>query len=127
MAIPISMKSLCKNTVLLDLMNTNKNKQLIKTVHLSGRAKLKLEKLLEYLEVEWSSGVKNNFISKLDKTIEVIQSNPDIFPKTEVVKGLHKCVITKQTTLYYRTKGSRIEIVTIFDTRQDPTRLMKGL
>lgn len=109
-------------------MNNPKKNQLIKTVHLSGRAKIKLEKkLLEYLEAEWSSEVKNNFIHKLDRTIAIIQSNPEIFPKTEVIKGLHKCVITKQTTLYYRIKGSRIDIVTIFDSRQDPTSFFKGL
>ncbi len=57
-------------------MNNPKKKQLNKTVHLSGRAKIKLENLLEYLEAERSSELKNNFIHKL-----IIQSNPEIFPK----------------------------------------------
>ncbi|NLP59458.1 type II toxin-antitoxin system RelE/ParE family toxin, partial [Lutibacter sp. B1] len=40
-------------------------------------------------------------------------------------KGLFKCVVTKQTTFYYRIKFEReeIEIITVFDTRQDPNKL----
>lgn len=96
-------------------------------VFLSKRAKIKLEKLLEYLETEWSERIKNEFIDKLDNTLNIIQNNPESFPKTTFIKGLHKCVVTKQNTLYYRIKKSRIEIVTIFDSRQDPKKLKEYL
>lgn len=100
---------------------------MIRKVILSKRAKIKLEKLLEYLEKEWSDKIKNEFIKKLDYSIKTIQTNPEIFPKTAFVKGLHKCVVSKQNTIYYRIKNSTIEIVTIFDTRQDPQKLQDDL
>lgn len=96
-------------------------------VVLSKRAKRKLEKLLEYLEKEWSVRIKNEFIKKLDKTLKIIQANPEGFPKTTFIKELHKCVVTKQNTIYYRITKSEIEIVTFFDTRQDPKKLQDEL
>ena len=96
-------------------------------VILSKRAKIKLEQLLEYLEQNWSVRVKHDFIKKFDKSLKIIQKNPDSFPKTNFVKGLHKCVITKQNTIYYRISEMEIEIITLFDTRQNPEKLFDDL
>jgi len=94
-------------------------------VVLSKRAKTKLENLLLFLETEWAMSVKNEFIEKLDHALQIIQNNPESSPKTSALKGLHKCVVTKQNTLYYRYTVSSIEIITIFDSRQDPNKLKK--
>lgn len=90
---------------------------------LSKRASKRLEKLLEYLESEWSFKVKNDFIKNMDKSLKQIQKYPDSFQQTDFVKGLHKCVVTKQTTLYYRFDKKTITVVTIFDNRKDPRKL----
>ncbi len=39
--------------------------------------------------------------------------------------GIYKCVVTKQTTFFYRINfiKEEIEIITLFDTRQDPDSL----
>ena len=92
---------------------------------LSKRASRNLDKLLEYLETKWSKRVKDNFIKKLDKSLLILQERPESSPKSEVVKGLYKCVITKQTTAFYKFDNKNIYIVTIFDTRQDPDKLNK--
>ena len=44
-------------------------------------------------------------------------------------KGLFKCIVTKQTTFYYRVLSDKneIEIITLFDTRQDPEKLRKDI
>jgi plasmid stabilization system protein ParE len=97
----------------------------MRKVVLSKRAKTKLENLLLFLEHEWSFSVKNDFIEKLDHTLQIIESQPGSFPKTAVLKGVHKCVVTKQNMLYYRYTNSTIEIITIFDSRQDPQKLKK--
>ncbi|QQS50214.1 MAG: type II toxin-antitoxin system RelE/ParE family toxin [Bacteroidota bacterium] len=96
-----------------------------RTIKLSKRTTRKLEKLLEYLESEWSEKVKKDFIKKLDRSLNLIQGNPDSFEKTAIVKGLHRCVITKQTTIYYRYDKNFINIVTLFDTRQDHKNVKK--
>ncbi|HEX9826473.1 MAG TPA: type II toxin-antitoxin system RelE/ParE family toxin [Flavobacteriaceae bacterium] len=96
-------------------------------VIISKTAEKKLDKLFVYLIEKWSVTVKKEFVEKLDSSIEIIQNQPEIFPKSKKGKGLRKCLITKQTTLYYRYNSERINIVTIFDTRQNPKRLEKEI
>lgn len=96
-------------------------------VFISKTAEAKLNNLFEYLITEWSVKVKSDFVEKLDSSIEIIKSQPEIFPESKKGKGLKKCVITKQTILYYRYNSQRINIVTIFDTRQNPNKLDKEI
>lgn len=74
-----------------------------------------------------SEKVKNEFVKKLDHTLEIIRVQPEIFPESKKVKKLRCCVITKQTTLYYRFDSKRVDVVTIFDTRQNPNKLESEL
>ncbi|MEH6657649.1 type II toxin-antitoxin system RelE/ParE family toxin [Leeuwenhoekiella marinoflava] len=92
-------------------------------VVISKTVERKLEKLFEYLIKEWSLKVKKDFVEKLDSSIEIIKNQPEIFPESKKGKSLRKCVVTKQTTIYYRYNSKRINIVTLFDTRQDPNKL----
>ena len=92
-------------------------------VVISKTAQKKLDKLFEYLVEEWSVKVKRSFVEKLDSSIEIIKNQPEIFPESKKGKGLKKCVITKHTTLFYRYDSKEINIVAIFDTRQNPNKL----
>ena len=94
---------------------------------ISKTAERKLDKLFEFLITEWSVKVKTEFIKKLDSSIEIIKNQPEIFPESKKGKSLRKCVLTKQTTLFYRYNSKRINIVTIFDTRQNPNKLDKEI
>lgn len=96
-------------------------------VTISKTAEKKLDKLFDYLLEKWSLKVKNEFISKLDSSIDIIRNQPEIFPKSEKGKGLRKCVVTKQTTLFYRFNSKKISIVTFFDSRQNPKKLNKEI
>ncbi|MFY0598511.1 MAG: type II toxin-antitoxin system RelE/ParE family toxin [Cyclobacteriaceae bacterium] len=92
-------------------------------VVLSATAKSKLSDLLTYLEIEWSVKVKNDFIKKLDQSLSRISNFPQSCPESIEIKGLYKCVVTKQNSLFYRIKPDKIEIITLFDTRQDPSQV----
>jgi len=100
---------------------------LSRKVVISKTAEKKLENLFEYLIEKWSVKVKKDFVEKLDSSIEIIKNQPEIFPESKKGKGLRKCVITKQSTLYYRYNSKRINIVTLFDTRQNPNKLAKEI
>ncbi|MGL2992608.1 type II toxin-antitoxin system RelE/ParE family toxin [Flavobacterium sp. TSSA_36] len=91
----------------------------------SRRSKLQLEELVEYLEYRFSKPTKEKFISKLDSFVGLIQKDPKIFPKSEANKDVRKCVISKQTTLYYNFNNQEIRLLSLFDTRQDPTKIKK--
>ncbi|MCB0803495.1 MAG: type II toxin-antitoxin system RelE/ParE family toxin [Flavobacteriales bacterium] len=94
-------------------------------VVISKTAENKLDNLFDYLIQNWSIGVKKDFVAKLESSIEIIKNQPEIFPESKKGKGLRKCVITKQTSLYYRFNSKRINIITIFDSRQHPNKLDK--
>jgi plasmid stabilization system protein ParE len=97
----------------------------MRKVILSKKATNKLEKLLDYLGTKWSEKVKQNFIKKLDKSIKFISSFPEATEESNIKKGLHRCVVTKQTTIYYLFDEAEIKIVAIFDTRMNSDRLKK--
>ncbi len=97
----------------------------MRKVILSKRAGKQLEKLLGYLEKEWSLNVKREFIKKLDKSIYQIQKYPDSSPQSEIIKGLHKHVVTNQTTLYYKFDNESVSVLSIFDNRMDPKKIEK--
>ena len=94
-------------------------------VILSKIASQKLDDLFEYLQTNWSFAAKVSFIDKLDKRLEQIDKYPDSFPKSGLVKGLHKCVLTKQTSIYYQFDNKAINIVTLFFSKQNPNSLRK--
>ena len=96
---------------------------MFKQVVFSKRARRSLEKLLVYLESKWSLKVKNEFIGKLDRCVLQISKHPESCPVSEEFPGLYKCVVTKQTTFYYRVKEKEIQVVTFYDNRQDPKKL----
>ena len=97
----------------------------MRSIILSKRAAKKLNKLLEYLESEWSHNTKKQFVEKFDKSVMQIQKFPNSCLQTELVEGLHMLVITKQTSLLYRFDTESIKIITLFDNRMDPARLKK--
>jgi plasmid stabilization system protein ParE len=92
-------------------------------IKLSGIAARKLDHLLVFLEHEWSARVMDDFVKKLSKSLNQMQKLPDSFPESDKIRGLRKCVVTKQTTIFYKYSETAIYIVTIFDNRQDPIKL----
>jgi plasmid stabilization system protein ParE len=82
-----------------------------------------LEKILEYLSSKWDSSVAVKFLDIIEDLTSQILINPRQFPL--IYKGLNirKCVITKHNTLYYRNRRTHVELLRIFDSRQDPDKL----
>lgn len=98
-------------------------------VFLSELAATQLEELSKYLFAKWGYKVKNDFLAKLTKKISQIELQSESCPKSNELGGIYKCVVTKQNTFYYRInfQTEEIEIITFFDTRQDPERLKKQI
>ena len=96
-------------------------------VTISKTAEIKINALFDFLTENWSLKVKSDFVLKLDKSIEIIKTQPESFPESNKKSGLRKCVVTKQTTIYYLFDSKNIKIVTLFDTRQHPDNLKQDL
>ena len=81
----------------------------------------KLDKLLIYLEKEWSVGVANNFLDKLEEKKDTIKLHPDI-GKITLIKNTRSILVTKHNRIYYRTEGNKIALINMIDTRRDPQK-----
>jgi plasmid stabilization system protein ParE len=96
-------------------------------IRLSSLAAFKLELLVEYLEEKWSSKVKLKFLKKLESSLNAAAKNPNAFPQSQIRPELRKLVITKQATVLYLIDSDSIFVITIFDTRQDPSEIDKEI
>jgi len=79
-----------------------------------------LRDIIEYLENRWTRKEIENFAALLDKQLELISSNPYLFPKSSHSKELRKSVLTKQTSIYYYISRQEVHIISIFDNRKRP-------
>ncbi len=81
-----------------------------------------LEVVLDYLQNEWNTTVVNNFLERIENLIGQITQNPKQFPLVNKKRKIRKCVITKHNTLFYRENKDFIEMLRLFDTRQNPKK-----
>jgi plasmid stabilization system protein ParE len=88
-------------------------------IFLSEIAEYQLDTLLDYLEIEWSVRVRDNFMNKFENSLRTIETMPFAYPFSEKLIGLHKCVVTPQTSIYYQINANEIEVIAIFDNRMD--------
>ena len=79
--------------------------------------------ILEYLNENWNEKVTNQFIDLTENILNQISGNPRQFPVIFKKEKIRKCVLTKHNSLFYRDSKTQINILRIFDTRQDPDSL----
>ena len=93
----------------------------------SDEALNNLKGIINYLENKWTKREIKKFSQLLDKQLKLIERNPYLFAKTDKSGGLRKSVLSKQTTIYYRVVNYEIRIVTLFDNRQNPDKLVNKI
>lgn len=94
-----------------------------KKIIFSPEANERLNEIISYLVNEWSVSSAKKFIEILDSKITDLKRFPLIYPAFSDRPNIHFCVINKQITLYYRITDSAIEIITLFDSRSNPSKL----
>jgi plasmid stabilization system protein ParE len=86
-------------------------------------AQKNLKAVFEFIELEFGLNSRVKFANKVNKNLNLIVKNPELFPKSALNNRIHKCVITKQSTLYYTYTIKEIKILSVFDTRQNPLKI----
>ncbi|MCF8276397.1 MAG: type II toxin-antitoxin system RelE/ParE family toxin [Flavobacteriales bacterium] len=89
----------------------------------SDEAISNLEKILDYLERKWTEREVNRFKVLLSRQLDIIQNNPELFPKSGIQSLLRKAVLSKQTSIYYLIRDDSIYLVYLFDNRMNPEKL----
>ncbi len=94
-----------------------------KQVIWSPQSESDLLQILDYIQKNWEGEVAIKFIDIIDEIINQISINPKQYPLIQKRKKIRKCVITKHNSLYYRDRKESIDILRIYDNRQDPHKL----
>ncbi len=81
-----------------------------------------LDKVLEYLEKEWTAKEILSLEKKIQEFIERISKYPEIYPSTNQYKHTRKAVIDKNNYIIYRIKPRKgiIELINYRGTKQKP-------
>ena len=99
---------------------TNEN---ILPVIWSRLAEKDLATILGYLYENWDINVVTKYIDLIDYLISQISKNPSQYPVINNKAKIRKCVISKHNSLYYRVNENKLEILRMYDNRQDPGNL----
>ena len=94
-----------------------------KQISWSSKSVSDLENILDYLALEWDDSVALKFLDLIEVLMLQISINPIQYPLIHKKLNLRKCVITKHNSLFYRNRKGHVEIVRIYDNRQDPKKL----
>lgn len=76
--------------------------------------------IVEYLMEEWSVSIAEKFIDIVESRIETLSSYPYLGLASLKDSSIRSILLTKHNRLYYRITSTSIEVLDIFDTRQDP-------
>jgi plasmid stabilization system protein ParE len=91
----------------------------------SDEALNNLNDIIEYLKNRWTEREIRKFAQLLDKQLKLIKGNPHLFAKSDKSNEVRRSVLSKQTTIYYRVIAYQVRIISLFDNRQNPKKLIE--
>lgn len=77
----------------------------------------------DYLLKDWSEKELSNFYKALDRRIQLISYNPELYAVIDGTDLIRKSVLNKRTIIFYEFREGIIEILYLFNTYQNPDRL----
>ncbi|KOH46212.1 type II toxin-antitoxin system RelE/ParE family toxin [Sunxiuqinia dokdonensis] len=92
-------------------------------VRYSTRAYTEYEEILEYVFENFGANVAAKIDRYFEEMIDHIAVNPYLYPYSNKKKNLRRCVISSQTTLYYRFNGEYVELASFRGNRMNPETL----
>ena len=94
----------------------------MRKLEFSDRSVKDIRNISDYLNSKWSERISKKFLNKLKENFDLIQVNPELFLIYEF-ENLRKCVVSKQTSIFFIIEKNKIYIVSVFDTRQNPNKI----
>ena len=92
------------------------------SIRYSKRAEKEYFELLDYIVADFGAKIAAQVDKEISRTLNQILINPDQFPESKERKGIRRCVLSKQTTIYYRVKQAHVEVVTFWLNRKNPNK-----
>ena len=98
-----------------------------KSVIISPQAENDILNILDYLKQNWNQKVIDDFLKKLESFYLIVATNPRLFGYYNKRKNIRNFTLSKQNIVFYKNTKTAIEIITVFDGRQDKRKLKKVL
>ena len=89
-------------------------------VRYSPRALAEYESILDYLILNFGLAKAVEIDVYFDKVIRQISITPKMYPLFDRKRKIRRCVVSKQTTLYYRIRGNKIELISFRGNLMNP-------
>ena len=80
-------------------------------VRYSTRASIEYQEILEYVFKNFGVVVAAKVDAYFDEVIDSIPINPHLYPYWDITENIRRCVLSSQTTLYYRFTGEYVELI----------------
>lgn len=92
-----------------------------KEVVWSDSAKKSFDRVIAYLEKDWTDREVAGFVQRTFNVISLIQSGI-VTHRQSKKKNTHQVPVTKHNLLIYKTGPKYIELLLFYDTRQHPKK-----
>jgi plasmid stabilization system protein ParE len=79
----------------------------------------KVQKVLAYLEKEWSHKAASDFLIKIDRRFALLTKQPYTGRFSSTIKKVKGLLITRHNKLYYTIEVDKVIILYMYDTRMN--------
>ncbi|WP_375596896.1 type II toxin-antitoxin system RelE/ParE family toxin [Roseivirga ehrenbergii] len=76
--------------------------------------------LLEYIVQKFGRTTAQEVYERIEKVLDSISQKPEIYRASKRQADLRKCVLSKQTSIYYRINEGYIEVVSFRANLKNP-------
>jgi len=78
--------------------------------------------VIEYLLREWSVEIATKFVDIVETRLETLSVFPNIGIRSAKNDTIRAIIVTRHNKIYYRVTDQFLEVLNIFDTRQNPAK-----
>ena len=90
------------------------------TIFYTPRSKETLVSVFNFIENKFGSHSAKVFLTKADKTIRIMSTQPYMFKAAPISDDIRIAHISKQTSLFYQVTEKSINLLFFWDNRQEP-------
>ncbi|MCW3108889.1 MAG: hypothetical protein JWQ09_3395 [Segetibacter sp.] len=80
------------------------------------------EQVVNYLIKKWSINTAMDFVNRVEARVYNLSTFPNLGIASIKEPSIRSILITKHNRLYYQVHSTKIVILNIFDTRQNPQK-----
>lgn len=86
-------------------------------------AERQLDRIIEYLQTNWTESEIRHFFKSLEKGIETIRTKPNQHKESLRREGSHEYHLSPQTTIFYAFDDKKATILLLWSNRMNPENL----